>query len=76
MASAGISALNTGEQISSKLMTTKGTYLLQSFFMRSCILLCIRLLRTHGRKPPGEISMFDNARINFGGGRFNAWVQG
>jgi hypothetical protein len=34
MASAGISALNTGEQISSKLITTKATYPLQSFFMR------------------------------------------
>jgi hypothetical protein len=50
MASAGISALNTGEQISSKLMTTKATYLLQSFFMRSLqSTFAFRSLRTHRR---------------------------
>jgi hypothetical protein len=48
MASAGISALNTGEQISSKLMTTKATYLLQSFFMRSLQSTFAFVLRTHG----------------------------
>jgi hypothetical protein len=74
MASAGISALNTGEQISSKLMTTKATYLLQSFFMRS--LQSTFAFRTRGRKPAGEITVFDNPRIYFGGVRFNAWVPG